>query len=121
MVRNRSGRAIGGLSMGAFQALWYGLDHPELFGGIGVLSGGTVDEAGDSQVARFAQKNLGVNPFWVAIGERDMNLPFARRLDRSLTENRIEHEFVVRKDSGHTWPFWRQSLADLLPKLFPEI
>jgi enterochelin esterase family protein len=120
-VRHRSARAIAGLSMGAFQALWYGLDHPELYGGIAVLSGGVVDETGELQVTRFAEKKLPVNPFWLAIGDRDRNLPFARRLDQSLTSNKIAHQLSIAPDSGHTWPFWRQALADLLPNLFPDI
>lgn len=118
---NRAARAIAGLSKGAFQALWYGLDHPELFGAIGEFSGGMRDETGESQVARFAAKKLPMNPFWVSIGARDMNLPFARRLDQSLTKNNLPHEFRLIPGAGHTWPFWRQELAELLPKLFPGL
>lgn len=120
-IRRRSARAIAGSSKGGFQALWYGLDHPELFGGIGVMAGGVVDEKGDEQVARFVEKKLPVDPFWVAIGSRDINLPFARRLDQSLTRHAVGHDFVIAPDSGHTWPFWRQALADLLPRLFPAL
>jgi enterochelin esterase-like enzyme len=119
--KDRSARAIAGLSKGAFQALWYGLDHPELFGAIGEFSGGVVDEKGESQVARFAEKKLSMNPFWASIGERDMNLPFARRLDQSLTKNNLPHQFRLIPGAGHTWPFWRQELAELLPKLFPGV
>ena len=118
---DRAARAIAGLSKGAFQALWYGLDHPELFGGIGEFSGGVVDEKGESQVARFAQKKLKIDPFWTSIGERDMNLPFARRLDQTLTKNGLPHQFRLVPGAGHTWPFWRQELAELLPKLFPAV
>jgi enterochelin esterase-like enzyme len=118
-VRTRSGRAIAGLSMGAFQALWYGLDHPEVYGGIAVLSGGVVDPKGEVQVTRFAERKLPMKPFFVAIGDRDRNMPFARRLDQTLTRNQIEHQFSIAPDSGHTWPFWRQALVGLLPQLFP--
>jgi len=119
-VPNRSGRAIAGLSKGAFQALWYGLDHPELFSGIGVFSGGVIDENGENQIARFAGKKQPVAPIWVAIGERDRNLPFARRLDRVLTTSNLPHEFRIVPGAGHTWPFWRQELAEMLPALFPK-
>ena len=116
----RQSRAIVGLSMGGFQALWVGLDHPEQFGGIGVLSGGAVDEEGEKQVARYAAKNLPASPFWVAIGSRDINMPFARRLDRALTASRVPHKFIVAPNAGHLWQFWRSQLAELLPALFPE-
>lgn len=119
-VPKRSSRAIAGLSKGAFQALWYGFDHPEQFGGIGVFSGGVVDESGAAQIARFAAKKLVVTPLWVGIGDRDMNLPFARRLDQALVRNNIPHEFRVVSGAGHTWPFWRQELAEILPALFPR-
>jgi enterochelin esterase family protein len=119
--KDRAARAIAGLSKGAFQALWYGLDHPELFGGIGEFSGGVVDETGERQVARFSEKKLTLNPFWASIGDRDMNLPFARRLDQALTKNGLPHQFRVIPGAGHTWPFWRQELAELLPKLFPGL
>jgi enterochelin esterase-like enzyme len=113
-------RALAGLSMGAFQALWFGLDHPELFRALAVLSGGVVDAAGAEQVTRYAARKQPANPLRVAIGSRDRNLPFARRLDDSLTAHAIPHEFVIVPDAGHTWPFWRRQLADLLPTLFQK-
>ncbi|GGP62682.1 alpha/beta hydrolase [Streptomyces melanogenes] len=40
-VRDRSGRAIAGASMGGYGALRYGGRHPELFSAVGAFSGGT--------------------------------------------------------------------------------
>ncbi|HKS99108.1 MAG TPA: alpha/beta hydrolase family protein, partial [Rugosimonospora sp.] len=40
-VKDRSGRAIAGVSMGGFGALKYAADHPELFSAVGSFSGGT--------------------------------------------------------------------------------
>lgn len=111
-------RAIAGLSMGGFQALWIGLDHPDKFGAIGVFGGGVVDDENEKQVARYTGKKLPANPFWITIGDRDRNLPFARRLHQALQNHGANDVFQIVPNAGHTWPLWRQALTGFLPALF---
>jgi len=116
--REPNRRAIAGLSMGAFQALWYGLENPTVFGAIGVFSGGVADDGTTAQIIAFGKGQSRPKPFSVSIGEIDRNLPFSRRLDRELTAAGIDHEFSILPEMGHTWPFWRATLAGFLPKQF---
>ncbi len=115
-------RAIAGLSMGGFQALALTAKHPEVFGSIGIFSAGAHGESADASVREFAadKRKLagGTGLFRIAIGDRDVLLKDATRLDRLLQENGVKHDFVVAPGEGHRWLFWRQCLADFLPALF---
>ena len=115
-------RALAGQSMGGFQALAIASKHPELFGSIGVFSAGAHGETADGSVRPFAadKRKLagGTGLFRIVIGDRDILLKDAIRLDRLLQEGEVKHELVVTPNEGHTWVFWRQCLADFLPALF---
>lgn len=118
--RSARTRAIAGQSMGAFQAMWFAMDHSDVFGALGVFGGGIVDEESAKPIAALAARggHRALSPLMVAIGKRDMNLPFSRRLDEALNRHSVVHEYVVAESAGHTWPFWRECLAQFLPRLF---
>ena len=119
VIRSARSRAIAGQSMGGFQALWLGLDHPEVFGSIGTFAGGIWDDEGKQQVARYAARpEHQMRLFYIAAGDRDMNLTLARRLDETLAEHGIRHVMRVGKGQGHAWPYWRSCLADFLEMVF---
>jgi len=121
---SRQGRAVAGLSMGAYQAMWFAMDHPHLVSALGVFSGGIFMPAneGEAAITRHATspsalKNpLGV--FRIAIGDRDMNLPLSKKHDSLLTSHNVKHEFQISPGAGHTWPFWRKCLSETLLLLF---
>lgn len=121
---SRQGRAVAGLSMGAYQAMWFAMDHPHLVSALGVFSGGIFMPAseGEADIIRYAtspaalKHPLGV--FRIAIGDRDMNLPLSKKLDSLLTTHNVKHEFQISPGAGHTWPFWRKCLSETLPLLF---
>jgi enterochelin esterase-like enzyme len=120
----RQGRAVAGLSMGAYQAMWFAMDHPHLVSALGVFSGGIFVPAteGEADITRYATSPMALkhplDVFRIAIGDRDMNLPLSRKLDSLLTAHQIKHEFQVFPGAGHTWPFWRKCLSEMLPLLF---
>ncbi len=108
--------------MGAFQALWFALDHPDLVSGLGVFGGGIWGPEGRMDIIRYATAPTAVrrqfHPFRISVGDRDMNLSLSNNLDAVLTEYHVSHQYAVVPGAGHTWPFWRQSLAETLPLLF---
>lgn len=120
----RQGRAVAGLSMGAYQAMWFAMDHPHLVSALGVFSGGIFVPAteGEADITRYATSPMALkhplDVFRIAIGDRDMNLLLSRKLDSLLTAHKIKHEFQVSPGAGHTWPFWRKCLSETLPLLF---
>lgn len=123
-IVSRQGRAIAGLSMGAYQAMWFAMDHPDLVSALGVFSGGIFVPAaeGEADIFRYATsqgaRKFPLDVFRIAIGDRDMNLPLSNKLDSLLTKHNIKHEFRVSVGAGHTWPFWRQCLIETMPLLF---
>jgi enterochelin esterase family protein len=120
--RDARDRAVAGLSMGGFQALAIAVKHPEVFGTIGVFSAGAHGENAEGSVRDFAldQRKLanGAGFFRIVIGDRDVALKDATRLDDLLQKYGVKHEMVVVPGEGHRWIFWRQCLADFLPALF---
>jgi enterochelin esterase-like enzyme len=121
-IRSRQGRAIAGLSMGAFQALWFAIEHPELVSGLGVFGGGIFGPEGEAEIVRFATasgaKARPFNLLTIGIGDRDMNRSLSNKLHIVLDQHKIQHDYVVVPEAGHTWPFWRECLAHFLPRLF---
>ena len=42
----------------------------------------------------------------------------SNKFHAALDRHKIKQDYVVTPDAGHTWPFWRECLAELLPLLF---
>lgn len=118
--RGSEHNAIAGASMGGFQALEYGLRKPERFGSIGIFSAGAHGPEGSERVgaAIAAGKLKHIRLFWIGIGDKDPLQKDAQALDAVLTRHKVEHQYVLTPDAGHTWLFWRRCLADFLPQLF---
>jgi enterochelin esterase-like enzyme len=125
-LRSRHARAIAGLSMGAYQAMWFAMDHPDLVSVLGIFSGGIFVPAaeGEADIVNFATSpaatKFPLEILRVAIGDHDMNLPLSKKLDALLTQHNVKHDFHITPGAGHEWPFWRQCLAELAPLLFRD-
>lgn len=126
-IRDRSGRAITGLSMGGFGALSLAIRHQDTFGAVGSMSGGVdlrpfADKFGINQVLgdikqnpqRFADYSIPglaslLKPGSLAItiddGSSDFFLAVNNDLHELLLKNKIDHDFCIRP-GGHTWDFW---------------
>lgn len=129
--KDRSGRAITGLSMGGHGALWIAIRHKDTFGSAGSTSGG-VDirpfpknwEMGKllgdaktnpenweeytviNQVGRLRNKELALI---IDCGYDDFFYEVNRNLHMTLREHRIDHEFHVRP-GAHNADYWRNSI-----------
>jgi enterochelin esterase-like enzyme len=115
----RDRRAIAGLSMGGGQSLNVGLGHPDRFAWIGAFSSatGSVDGKVRALANNAAAFNKGSRLLWLRIGTDDFLLQQNRTLVDSLQKAGIAHVYE-ETDGAHMWDFWRQALADFLPKLF---
>lgn len=130
-VADRTGRAITGLSMGGHGALFLALRHSETFGAAGSMSGG-VDLTYDTNAWEISEKlgryeehplrwdslsvvNLvALRPpdslaMIIDCGTDDFFFAINQRLHRTLLEQGIAHDYIVRP-GGHTWPYWRNAL-----------
>jgi enterochelin esterase family protein len=115
----RARRALAGLSMGGGQTLNVGLGHPDRFAYLGAFSAAT--GGADAHVQTVAKNAAAFNKdsrlFWIRIGTDDFLLQQNRTLVESLKKAGITHVYE-ETDGAHVWGFWRQALADFLPKLF---
>ncbi|MFA6702327.1 MAG: alpha/beta hydrolase-fold protein [Dysgonamonadaceae bacterium] len=123
-IKNKSGRAIAGLSMGGFHSLHISRYYPNTFDYIGLFSGAIKpNERNQSKVyaniesTLQKQKNNGYKLYWIGIGKDDFlykaNTEYRSELDR------IGMKYTYREsEGGHTWRNWRIYLSEFAPLLF---
>jgi S-formylglutathione hydrolase FrmB len=131
-IRNKSGRAITGLSMGGHGALYLAIRHQDVFGAGGSMSGG-VDITPFPDKWDIA-KRLGsyaayperwkensvihlvhlLTPGSLSIifdcGTDDFFYKVNVRLHEELLYNNIPHDFISRP-GGHSWEYWTNAVG----------
>ena len=116
--KDAEGRAVAGLSMGGGQALRFGLNHPDQFGWVAGFSSGI---AGDAEKAKeqfgSMPKDAEFQLVWLGCGKDDFLIERNRFFRSWMTEHGIEHTWKL-SEGGHSWPIWRDYLAEVLPLLF---
>lgn len=127
---DRDHRAIGGLSMGAYQSIEIGLAHPERFGYVLAFSGGfgalgPVAPPPDPE-AQPPWKDLLARPapakdlhlLFLGCGQQEtgMRAP-GQRLVQLLTERGVKATWSDHP-GGHVFSVWRNLLHDSVPLLF---
>ena len=106
-------RAIAGLSMGGGHTITASNLYPQMFDYICPLS--AAGSATPEQVATL--KKAGVKLYFLACGNTDFLFQGSQNLDKTLTEQGLDHIFYV-SDGGHVWANWRLYLNTFAPKLF---
>jgi S-formylglutathione hydrolase FrmB len=130
-IKDRTGRAISGLSMGGHGALFLAFKHQDVFGAAGSMSGGVDirpfpnnwDMA--KQLGTFAEqpdrweKNTVINmlnlltPNSLAIiidcGTDDFFFKVNENLHQQLLYRNIPHDYITRP-GAHNWPYWTNSV-----------
>ncbi|MDD2437703.1 MAG: alpha/beta hydrolase family protein [Massilibacteroides sp.] len=129
--KDRSGRAITGLSMGGHGAMWLGLRHKDVFGAAGSTSGGVDirpfpnnwemstllgDESSNrdlweqytviNQIDRLKNGDLAII---IDCGYGDFFYEVNQDLHKKLCKYQIDHEFQVRP-GVHNADYWRNSI-----------
>jgi len=127
-IRDRSARAIGGNSMGAYGALQLALLHPETFSVVGAHSvalrtediapaffGEGADFRARDPVSLYASRTEAAQSLqlWLDIGADDPWLPAAARFDAQLTHSAVAHQWTVWT-GGHDGDYWREHMAEYL-------
>ncbi|HET9833930.1 MAG TPA: alpha/beta hydrolase-fold protein, partial [Vicinamibacterales bacterium] len=126
-------RAIGGLSMGAFQSIEIGLAHPELFGYVLAYSGGfgalgpkpptdpIETQAPWSQLlANTSATNKNLQLLFLGCGQQEtgMRAPGQRLVE--LLQNRGINARWADYPGGHVFSVWRNLLHESAPMLFRQ-
>jgi len=137
-IRKRSGRCIGGLSMGGYGALRLALAHPEMFVSANSHSGAC--QAGHRMAELLKQPEFqrvfGRRPrgsdhdlFALAVKLKRRRAPIPKlrvdcgKEDFLLHDNRVFHAYLVRLGirheyaeypGGHEWGYWDQHIREAL-------
>ena len=128
VYKDKSHRALAGLSMGGFHTVYISANYPDLFDYVCPLSAALNDHS-DTQAARdsYIYKDLDAKLvkqfqhapklYWMACGNADSlfgdNLAFCRKLDGLGARYTF-----VETEGGHTWQNWRNYLTQFVPLLF---
>ncbi|PJF36223.1 MAG: hypothetical protein CUN49_06535 [Candidatus Thermofonsia Clade 1 bacterium] len=116
----REGRAVGGISRGAFWALYIGFRYPELFGAVGAHSPALYEdnappEANPLALARTVTFPLGAQPrFWIDIGAQDELEPTVTQFANTLIERGILVSFTRYPGGNHDIAYWTEHVREYL-------
>ena len=118
--KNRTQRAIAGLSMGGGQSLTVGLGNLDRFAWVGAFSSAPPSaEAAQKFLADPDAANARLRLLWIAVGKDDFLRKPNEDYVAKLKEKGIRHEWLLT-EGDHSWPVWRRYLADFAPLLFQE-
>lgn len=130
VISDADHRAVGGLSMGAFQSVQIGLNHPELFhyvlaysggfGGIGPAAPGPIEEQSPWKelLANPEQTKKTFRLLFLGAGEQEtaMHEPGQRLV--TLFKDRGVNAVWATYPGGHVFKVWRNHLNYTAPMLF---
>ncbi len=120
VLKNRSSRAIAGLSMGGTESLVTGLNHLDRFAWVGAFSSGGLNT---NYVAQFPQlekqANAKLRLLWIACGKDDGLLKNNLQFCDWLTSKDIRYTWV-ESPGWHTFLVWRRYLGEFAPLLFQD-
>ena len=116
--REAKDRAITGLSMGGYESIVIGLNHPEKFAWIGGFSAAVLELDYVKDIPDAPPAGAALRLLWIACGKDDGELIAP---NRKLTGWLREKQFpvtAVETGGGHTYMVWRENLVQFAPLLF---
>lgn len=124
VIKEKSARAIAGLSMGGGQAYLIGLNNLDKFNYIGEFSAGLlsdpkfdINERVPGIFSNPEKVNGSLKLLWIACAKDDPRFSGHQVFDYMLSQHKIVHEFHIG-EGGHEWRFWREQLAGFAQRLF---
>ncbi len=118
ITKDRSSRAIAGLSMGGSESLLTALNDLDKFSWIGAFSsGGIPDDFQKDFPALDAKANQQLHLLWIACGTEDRLIKVNRDLREWLKAKEVKVT-EIETPGMHTWMVWRRNLAEFAPLLF---
>jgi enterochelin esterase-like enzyme len=116
--KDRSSRAIAGLSMGGSESLLTGLNNLDKFAWVGAFSSGGIPEDFEKDFPGLdAKANQQLRLLWIACGTEDRLITVNRNLREWLKTKDIKH-VDIETPGMHTWMVWRRNLAEFAGLLF---
>jgi enterochelin esterase family protein len=128
-IPDKGHRAVAGLSVGGYQSLFLVLNHPDVFGYVGIMSPDTWCLGRDRgyrkqfyghlyEKMRAMYENDPPLGFYLYVGKCDIMRPSTARIHHRMRHKGYAHEYNTFP-GGHAWPKgWMQEYKDMLKKLF---
>ena len=131
VIKNRTGRAVAGLSMGGGQSFYIGLRNIDVFANIGIFSSGLLGGSGAGQAAfdpEAQMPGLISNPakynkldlFYISCGEQDNRIGGTKEFVDQLNALGYKNVFYETYPGGHEWKVWRRNLSAFVQKVFGD-
>lgn len=124
VLTDKNNRAIAGLSMGGMHTQTITNTNPGMFGYIGVMSMGLMNNSRwgnyneeDHKKQIKALQESGLKLYWIGVGKDDFLYESVTNLRKFYDDLGFKYEYM-ETPGGHTWTNWRIYLAELAPKLF---
>jgi len=124
VLSDKNHRAIAGLSMGGMHTQNITNANPGMFGYIGVMSMGLIDNSRfgaydkEKHIAQInALKESRLKLYWIGCGTDDFLFDSVTKLRGFYDELGLKYEYR-ESTGGHTWSNWSLYLSELAPKLF---
>ncbi|MBR1406853.1 MAG: esterase [Bacteroidales bacterium] len=126
VIKDRSGRALAGLSMGGGQTFYTGFRHIDMFSSLGIFSSGLLGGRTGAFDAEKEMPGIYSDPskfysrlkvLYISCGEQDERLEGTREVVAKL---RGKGYTVVWETcpGGHEWKVWRINLASFVRRIF---
>ena len=128
---DKAHRAVAGLSIGGYQSLYLGVNHPDIFGYICAMSPYTWSKGRDHGYKKqfyghLYQKMSAMftnNPplgLYLYAGKSDIMRPSTEHIHHRMKKKGYAHEYS-KYPGGHDWKKgWIEEYKDMLKKLFKE-
>lgn len=110
-IADKDHRALAGLSMGGMETKEIGLRRPDVFGWLGIFSGGTISKEEADAAAGFRKNN---RLTFVSYGSREVEGGRQggdpKILTDELNASGTKAVYYVSDQTAHEWQTWRRSL-----------
>lgn len=122
--KEKSARAIAGLSMGGFHSMHISKQYPDMFDYVGLFSA-AIMPSGEvtSPIYQDIEGKLRVqfekHPklYWIGIGDKDFLYEANKQYRQLLDRNNYAYTYYETPE-GHIWKNWRIYLTEFVPLLF---
>ena len=123
-LTSRDHRAVAGLSLGSAQAFYAAMKHRDLYGSLGMFSGGLPLIRADYDYSAFFEEGERVNAnfrlLYLGVGEQEMFYQNTLEVCRELDRKGIRYRFFSTP-GYHEWDVWRRCLHDFAQHVFREV
>lgn len=129
VIRNKSGRAVAGLSMGGGQSFYIAFRNVDVFSAVGVFASGLIGSSAiggqpfdaEQQIPGMLTQPEKFNKFdviYLSSGEQDNRIDGMKKFKETLDAKGYNGVIWEQWPGGHEWKVWRRDLAAFVQLIF---